>query len=273
MTFKPVQFEKTTDLNRVVRLDENKDPVVSQFQFGKVGKKLTYEEVRAKFGPLASSDDTKTSKTQKDQRFEINEFAKERLSIEDEDRRHMDEEIERRMVELKEQASKQGYEDGLKQGIEIGKQESFEALKKQQAENTEAFEKLLASMNGLKQELYSLNEDYLLKLVYKMGRMILLKELTTDKDYLMRLARNLVERVGVRDHIRIKINPKDHALAGQLRTSLEQALGGLPNLKIETSDAVLRGGCSLETDWNAINASIENQLESVEATLGQADAK
>ena len=53
-------------------------------------------------------------------------------------------------------------------------------------------------VEGLKAEIYRANERFLIETVFRVARMVALKEISADKDYLSRLTHDLIERtVGV----------------------------------------------------------------------------
>jgi flagellar assembly protein FliH len=161
--------------------------------------------------------------------------------------------------EVRAQAAKQGYDEGLKQGHE----EAFRRFREEAAERIRSFDLFLAEAETAKEQIYRANERFLIETVFRVSKMVLLKELTTDKEYVTRLARDLIERVGVRENIRIKISPSDMDTAALLKEGLEKSLGTLKNLNIEPSAQVQGGGCIVETEWNAIDASIQTQLQGI----------
>ena len=100
-----------------------------------------------------------------------------------------------------------------------------------------------------------------------MGGMIALKEIKQDPQYLGRLCREILERVGVRENIRIRVNAQELQAAGSLKDDLEAALGKLTNISIEASSDVARFGCVVETDWNSVDATLERQMTGVREAL------
>jgi flagellar biosynthesis/type III secretory pathway protein FliH len=55
-----------------------------------------------------------------------------------------------------------------------------------------------------------------------------------------------------------------------LREELPKIMGEMKNLRFETSDQIVDGGCSIETQWSAIDATVDTQLKGIyEALIGQ----
>lgn len=215
-----------------------------------------------------SPTDPDEARQQKDSRFVLSNLTRDALSVNDDEERLIAERVRAAVEELatraREQAASRGYEEGFARGQQ-------EAARKFQAEGEArlaGIDGLIGELEGLKAAIFQQNEKFLIDLVYRMGRMVLLRELHTDRDYLVRLASELIERMGLRENLRIKIHPSDAAGLEQLRAGILQRLGELRNLNIEASSEAREGGCLLETEWGAIDASLATQLEEVAAALG-----
>jgi flagellar biosynthesis/type III secretory pathway protein FliH len=98
----------------------------------------------------------------------------------------------------------------------------------------------------------------------------MLRELTTDREYVKRLALHVVEKIGAKDHVRIRISRQDAALLDELKEHLKVQMPDLKNLHIEAVDDLPLGGCKVETDLSRMNASVETQLGAIEKALGEA---
>ncbi len=95
----------------------------------------------------------------------------------------------------------------------------------------------------------------------------MLKELGQDRDYLVRLCTELIEKTGLRDNLRLKVSPMDLETAEMLKAGIQQRLGEMRNLSVEPS-ADVAGGCILESQWGAIDARLDTQLDGVLQALG-----
>jgi flagellar assembly protein FliH len=256
---------------RVVKLDKPVERIVTQFQFGKISKRGEgdYAAIKARYGALAATDAERAARAQKDRRFSLNPLLRDPLSVEEEERRVIDEKVRARVEAVsalaREQAAREGYQAGLKKGYE----EASSQFKTDGARRLEQLDALLAAAETAKVDIFRANERFLMELLYRVARMVLLRELKTDKEYLLRVCRDLIERVGVRENIKIRVHPEDMATMGKLREGLEGAFGAMKNLNVESSNQVELGGCMIETEWNAIDASLETQLQGVyEALVG-----
>lgn len=263
-SFVPAQTTKNTqagvDSPRVVKLTESDRPQITAFET---------RSVRRDAAPAASAQrlgaerQVQNALPQKDRRFALSAHVQDPAKIEAEARRALDAQVGARLTEelgkTQQGAFDQGFAEGVKQGAAKAHAEGTVAA---QAE-LEKLKTLIASFEGAKAEIYQANERYLLELVFRIGRMLFLKDLSTDKEYLSRLARELVERMGARENIRIRLNPRDAERAAQIKTDLAQGLGELRNLSIEVDAGIGGGGLEVQTEWSALDASIDTQLKAI----------
>jgi flagellar biosynthesis/type III secretory pathway protein FliH len=254
---------------RVVKLDVSVEPVVEQYQFGKIRRagERDYASVKAKYGPIAATDQDRPERSQRDRKFSINPLLRDPLAVEDEERRAIDERVEARIAaviqETKDKARQDGYEEGLQKGYAA----ALANFQRENTERVESFQRLIGEMEQAKAEIFRANERFLIELVFQVARQVALRELKTDRDYVLRLCRGVIERLGVRENIRVRLHPDDMLSVPLLQEGLDKALGGLKNLQVEPSAQVELGGCLVESEWNAIDARIETQLRGLHDAL------
>lgn len=269
-SFEPVDVSSIEgDENRVVKLEEASPEGVKEYHFSKISKigDGDYNFTRKNYGPLAATDPDRIARTKHDSRFKLNSMLRGPLNVEEEEKRVIEEKVRVRIEavaeEAREKASKKGYEEGFKKGYD----EAYQKYKEEGKDRLAQLEKFFESSEKAKEEIFRENERFLIDLVYQIGKMILLKDLSVDEEYVLRLSKELIERVGVRENITVKINPNDSKSMTLLKSGLEESFKNLKNLNIETSDQVKGGGCIVETKWNAIDASIEKELKNLYASL------
>lgn len=272
--FHPFQVEAETNAQgpRVVKVEQSESPRVESFQFPSLQESQTQQRATppSRFKSLTSEVHPPQERIQKDSRFNLSHLVKSHLKVDEEERRAIEELVNERVAalagEAKKIALKQGYEAGLKQGY----QESFHKFQDEGRSRVERLESLVAEFENAKEDIFRVNERFLIDLIYQISKMLLLRELSTDREYILRLAEELIQRVGVRENVHIKISPNDVESIQMIKSGLEKNLGVLKNLQIETSSQIQQGGCLIETEWNALDASIETQLRGIyEALLGK----
>ncbi|NDD91875.1 hypothetical protein EBZ37_07295 [bacterium] len=223
-----------------------------------------YSETKKKFGALSSLDRSDSAA------FNLHPASKRFLGVERQEKDHVEglvrAEVDARIAEIREQAYREGVEQGRADGSASAEAEYREKVRPV----FEALNQQVLAFDAVKSDLFAANEAFLVQLVFQVARQVILKELSVDREYVKRLLVHVIEKMGAKDHIRIKVNQKDFEDVEGIKDFLKAAIPDLRNIQIEGSDELPLGGCKVETDLSRINASIENQLGSIEKVLGEA---
>ncbi len=255
--------------SRIIKAQEGVKNSIRKFEMGKleVQGQGTYEHSRDLYGPMAATDDDRPTRKREDDRFRLNPTTKERLAIEDEELRVIERRVEARVAERLALETQAAHDMGHTEGFAKGRRDAAERFAKEANDKVERLTSILHGIEEIRPLIAQANERQLVDLVFRVCRMILLKEIPQDREYLLRLTRGILERIGAKDNVRIRINPQDIGLVEELRAGLFQSFGALRNLDIEASTQVRLGGVELETPWNAIDASVDTQLQNIFVAL------
>ncbi|MCY1424383.1 type III secretion apparatus protein, HrpE/YscL family [compost metagenome] len=98
-------------------------------------------------------------------------------------------------------------------------------------------------------------EQAMLNLVQHVVRQVIQRELSQDSSHVRQVLREALKLLPMgADNIRIMVNPQDFELIKALRDRHEESW------RILEDDALLPGGCRIETEHTRIDASIETRL-------------
>jgi flagellar assembly protein FliH len=266
-------LEKDARVTQGIKNQEPQPMVVQEFELKKLkatsGAVLhpSSQSVGQSLGRSASARAQALAQSVSRDRFKLSQLAKEAQGEEEKERRQIDAAIQSRVQAESEMARAIGLKEGYVEGLNQGRQEALEQYRKSSSEKVERLDQLVSSMEAAKIQIFEANQKFLVDLAYRVGRSVLLKELATDREYVTRLARGLLEKIELRDNLTLKLNPSDAALVDELKAGLQGTFANLRNLAIETSSEVRGGGVVLESEWGAIDASLETQLSSLRAAL------
>lgn len=252
---------------RVVKLEVPEIPAVTEFQIAKIRKpgEGNYAHTKAKFGPLAATDADRNFASA--QKFSVHALLREPLHVEQEERRAIEARVQATVAELAQKAKDEAAQVGYRDGLAKGHEEAFVQFKQEAEARMKRFETLMAELETAREEILRANEKFLIHLVLRISRMIVLRELKTDATYIQRLAMDLIERVGVRENIKLRISPEDSETLEMIKSGIEKSLGSMKNLSVEVDSKVPQGGCSIETQWNAVDATIDLALDGIAQSL------
>ena len=108
----------------------------------------------------------------------------------------------------------------------------------------------------------------IVEIALAIARKILIKELATDRDVLVRQGRQVLQLVSKRELVTIRVHPLDAELLvpleEQLRTEWEEQAAVL----IESRDDIERGSCIVEQAGLLLDAQISGQLDTIAEDFG-----
>lgn len=161
-------------------------------------------------------------------------------------------------------------QEAYNEGFATGEREGFHSTQlKVRQEAEEALSAKLASLEQLMQHLMepiaeqdTQIERSLVHLVAHMARQVIGRELRSDSSQITRVLREALKLLPMgADNIRIHLNPQDFDQALALRERHEE------RWKLLEDEALLPGGCRIETLHSRIDATMETRIEKAVAQL------
>ncbi len=252
-----------------INADTLSQPMEAEPLRGRIVK--TYEQRRLDESAFTRQEPPRVSVTGavavRDSRFKVSELARPHLPVHEEERRAVENEVRRQLDALSKETYEAALAKGLEEGREQGRREARERALEESKPLLDRFEALTTEFEGLRHAMLEANERALVELVLRVARKVCLDSTVGDSGYVERLIRAMVEQSGVRENIRIRLNPAQLEAISGLREGLARSLGELKNLQIELSGDVPDGGCELETDFNSMKADIDSQIAAIHEAM------
>lgn len=222
---------------------------------------------------LSNLEEKKTKKLtslRKDSNFKLHHFLSEGSLAKEEEVKIIEKKANDLLIKLSDktklEASKEGYEEGFKKGYEEG----IEKFYRENTNKIEIFENLIKSLEKTRKEIFIENEHFFIELIFKISRLFLLKEINLDKEYLLRINKEIFEKITIDDHIVIRMSSDDFKLIDSLNEKILNSIGNEKKIHIEYSDQIPRGGCQVATSWSTFDTNIDMRLEKIfESLLGE----
>lgn len=167
--------------------------------------------------------------------------------------------IESRVKEREARGYETGRAEGHAKGVAEGQREIAARLEKLGRIISELENFRDRKINELLPSVIELSLDIAKKIVHK--------EIETDKDIVMFIARDAIKKVGEKEEsITIKVNPLDYEvmLSG---IALLKEQSGLRNISVEPLASISPGGCFIETQTGEVDARIEEQLKEIQDAI------
>jgi len=154
-----------------------------------------------------------------------------------------------------------GYQDGYRDGLtalEGFKQSYASQVTAQVGAVTQAYNTQLDALHQTMARALAVTATQL-------ARQMVRSELSTRPGLVVAVAQEAIDTLLLSArHITVRVNPDDHALVAQGAAEVLAARGA----RLLSDATVTRGGCVVESDIGAIDASIENRWRRTAAVLG-----
>ncbi len=160
----------------------------------------------------------------------------------------------------KDEGFQQGFEQGLKDGARKGYEDNVELLNQKANEFISLMESLSEPFKTLDEEV----ENELVKLTIAIATQIIRREIKLDPGQVIAAVREAINVLPLSSQkIMLYLHPED---AGLVRSVLSLDEMSTP-WGITEDPLITRGGCKVDTDVSHVNATVENRLAAVVATI------
>jgi flagellar assembly protein FliH len=204
---------------------------------------------------------------QKERRFHVDPVLRDLLSVDEEAESEINRRVAAKVAEIRAQAEEEGRDRGYEEGYQRGKAEAKTVVEAASNERLERFDVFLSTMESLKDEIYRANERFLVELVFRIASNVLQRELATDREYMTRIVRGIVEKVGVKEQLKLIASEEQVEGLYALLPELQKKHAGLRNISVEPSSQLGDFDVVLETDFNRVDATLASQMEMLHSAL------
>lgn len=158
-----------------------------------------------------------------------------------------------------------GSVDGKRESLEdIEEEAGTESGNKRLEQVLNSLQAALSELEKVKKEVYSNAEKEAVELALAIARKIVCHEVNTNKAVVLSVVKEALKRVVDHKKVKIRVNPSDLNVIKEAKSQFSDFVDNTENITIEEDEAILNGGCVIETDLGEIDARIENQFQTVE---------
>ncbi len=169
------------------------------------------------------------------------------------------------IMELKGRAYAQGFTEGEKAGADSEKQNLKSAL--------DTLSQVVQQLDGIRNEIYRYSEKEVVSLAMSIAKTIVRHEVTIDKNVILNVLKQALKKTVDYDKIKIRVNPSDLQFLKTQNHQFSHLIDNMGSTVFEEDEAILIGGCLIETNSGDIDARIDKQFEAVEEAFKSEFAK
>jgi flagellar assembly protein FliH len=172
-----------------------------------------------------------------------------------------------------EQAYQKGFAAGKTEGLHEGETAGFEQGTQKIEPLVSSIRDALIQLDRIREETYQQIEKEVVELALAIARKVICREIATDKETVLCVAKEALAKVNEPGKIKIKMSPSDLQFINETRYQLSNLIPDIDTVTFEAEEAIQSGGCVIETDLGEIDARIERQLQAVEESFRDAMGK
>lgn len=201
--------------------------------------------------------------------FRIDKIVAEQTGIAELERLSIEEKVEREALSRVKDLQEQAYQEAYQLGFDEGRETAFVEKKAELARSLDRLSALIASIERLKADLVACNETQIMRLVYEMAKRIAMHEISVRPDAVLEAIRQAVQSAQTEESITIRVSPEDYKFIESVKEKLGKDFDFLEKSKLEASEEITRGGCVIETNYGAVNATVEQRVSKLWETLSE----
>ncbi len=110
-------------------------------------------------------------------------------------------------------------------------------------------------------------EPDILKLAVKIAMQVIHSEITLNRDVIMNVVADAINKITDREQVIIKVNQTDLDRVKDHKEDIEDMLDGAKNLSIVAEKRVEPGGCIIETKVGLVDARVSTKVEAIESAF------
>ena len=163
------------------------------------------------------------------------------------------------MMVIAEEELRQKVEEAFQKGIDEGRQQTERGL----ANVFRSLREGIDAITRLREKVLRNSEEDLLKLAIMVARKIIQQEIKHDPKILANIVAEAISSCSDLDRITIRLNPDDCSRVSANRHFYLLGIGANTQVSLIPDEAILPGGCMVDTVTGTIDARIEVQLEEI----------
>ena len=153
--------------------------------------------------------------------------------------------------------------DAFAKGFAQGERAGAEAAAKRGDAMLRRLTQTLQEVADLRADMIRHTERQLVQLSLAVARRLVHREIALDPDLLVAIARVAMDRLGDMASVTVRLNPEDFAATSVVR---EREWAG-SRVTVVADTRLPRGGCRIESDYGAVDAGVEAQLQELAQAL------
>ncbi len=155
-------------------------------------------------------------------------------------------------------------QESQREGFKLGKEEGYKAALEEFVKYMDEAKNLITQLVREREQVLNSVEPELARLSVSIAEKIIGEEMQLNRDTVINIIKNAMQKVKSSEEVTIKVNPDDLDYVNENRDVFTRLVEGLKSLEITSDPRVDKGGCMIETNLGSADARVSTQLEAIE---------
>ncbi|MCC6278013.1 MAG: hypothetical protein IT289_08875 [Oligoflexia bacterium] len=199
--------------------------------------------------------------------FSINPLVAETTGLSEIERKSFNARVEAEVLSKLKIIEEKAYGEAYSLGLKEGREKAFSDTAHEIKSAIESLGSMVTELTELKKRLLIENEGHLVKTIFHVAKALALREISTKSEAILDVLRASLESAQSEEEVKVIISQKDKDFLDQMKGQMGNPLERIPKVKVEVNDSISPGGCVVETNFGAVDATIETRINKLFATL------
>lgn len=205
--------------------------------------------------------------------FIMSDVLRTTTGVEEIERLSEEQKIEEKVLDkisiLQQDAYKKAYDLGYLEGNRKAILEKSAELEIKYGE----LEKLMMSLNQIKEEMIYQNEAHMIKMVFEIASRLAFDHINENQEVILKLIKKSIEDAQAEENVNVLVANEQLEFLEKIKQTEKRENEFLKKVKFVGSDTISIGSCVVETNYGVIDASIEERISKLWKEFKQAIPK
>jgi flagellar assembly protein FliH len=217
--------------------------------------------------PPAAHDFVAINSKKEGKGFRIDRLIAQQTGVSELERISLEEKVEHEVLARIKTMQEQAYQEAYQLGLDDGREKAFTEFQDELSQSLARLVAALESIENLKSELIACNEKQIVRLIYYIARRLVLHEVSVKPEIILDVVKMATEIAASDENVTVKVSSSDFAFIESVKDKLGKDFNQIRKVQLESSEDVHSGGCIVETNFGEVNATLDQRLEKVWATI------
>lgn len=193
--------------------------------------------------------------------FRMDELLKQRTGLSERRQQEVMVEVESKVIEKLAEVEQDAYQKAYNLGMEEGKEEGLKLAEDRIHSKLEELDTIINSLQGLREEMYKLNEVGIVELAFKLGSRIALRDIKQDPAYIFDCVREVADGMQMDTEVNLRVSLDDFDFIEEFKNRDLRNKELFSKIKLYKEENLQKGECIFDSNHGVVNATLENRVE------------